>query len=291
MSADPNSPKKQPAKKRKIVAKPVTKPAPAPETIGAPETPPPADPKPMEVHHHPEVEKKNLKDYILEGLMIFIAVTMGFFAESLREHINEVHKEHEYVVNFTQDLRTDSITINSSLKIAKSGVIALDSLMLMINEPGYQKDGAYMYYYARYATRNLSFISAERTISQLKNSGGFSLIRKEGAVDSINVYEQLIDRYKLTNGVALQEGQLLYPYISKLFNAMVFQSMINDKYEMAVPKGNPQLRVNDPELINELTYYLHQRKSTIVFEINNLKKIQAHDESMVKYLKKEYDLE
>ena len=39
----------------------------------------------MEVHHHPHVEKKSFKEYILEGLMIFIAVSMGFAAESLRE--------------------------------------------------------------------------------------------------------------------------------------------------------------------------------------------------------------
>src|SRR5689334_23460696 len=42
----------------------------------------------MEVHHHPQVEKKNLKEYLLEGLMIFVAVTLGFFAETIREHIS-----------------------------------------------------------------------------------------------------------------------------------------------------------------------------------------------------------
>ena len=41
----------------------------------------------MEVHHHPQVEKKNLKEYLLEGLMIFIAVTLGFFAENIRENV------------------------------------------------------------------------------------------------------------------------------------------------------------------------------------------------------------
>src|SRR5271167_479611 len=46
----------------------------------------------MEVHHHPEVEKKGFKEYVLEGLMIFLAVTMGFFAESLRENIT--NNEH-----------------------------------------------------------------------------------------------------------------------------------------------------------------------------------------------------
>src|SRR5436853_6339027 len=48
----------------------------------------------MEVHHHPHVEKKSFKEYLLEGLMIFIAETLGFFAESLREHFtnNEIEQ-------------------------------------------------------------------------------------------------------------------------------------------------------------------------------------------------------
>jgi hypothetical protein len=35
----------------------------------------------MEVHHHPKVEKKNLKEYFQEFLMICLAVRPGFFAE------------------------------------------------------------------------------------------------------------------------------------------------------------------------------------------------------------------
>jgi len=34
----------------------------------------------MEVPHHPHVEKKSFKEYFLEGLMIFFAVTIGFIA-------------------------------------------------------------------------------------------------------------------------------------------------------------------------------------------------------------------
>jgi len=36
----------------------------------------------MEVHHHPHVGKKALKEYLSEGLMIFFAVTMGFLPNS-----------------------------------------------------------------------------------------------------------------------------------------------------------------------------------------------------------------
>ena len=61
----------------------------------------------MEVHHHPHVEKKNFREYLLEGLMIFVAVSMGFIAENIRDHL--VNKEHEasYIASFYKDLNTN----------------------------------------------------------------------------------------------------------------------------------------------------------------------------------------
>jgi hypothetical protein len=41
----------------------------------------------MEVHHHPQVERKNFKEYFLEFLRIFLGVTLGFFVETMRETI------------------------------------------------------------------------------------------------------------------------------------------------------------------------------------------------------------
>ena len=32
----------------------------------------------MEVHHHPNGEKKNFKEYFFEFVMIFLAATIGF---------------------------------------------------------------------------------------------------------------------------------------------------------------------------------------------------------------------
>ena len=49
----------------------------------------------MEVHHHPHVAKKNFKEYFLEFLMIFLAVTPGFVAENIREHFElPTHHSH-----------------------------------------------------------------------------------------------------------------------------------------------------------------------------------------------------
>ena len=43
----------------------------------------------MEVHHHRDLhhKKKNVKEYFLEFLMIFLAVTMAFIGENMRRKV------------------------------------------------------------------------------------------------------------------------------------------------------------------------------------------------------------
>jgi len=53
----------------------------------------------MEVHHHPDLHhrRKKFKEYLLEFFMIFLAVSMGFIAENVREGIGDREKERHYV--------------------------------------------------------------------------------------------------------------------------------------------------------------------------------------------------
>jgi hypothetical protein len=60
----------------------------------------------MEVHHHPHVAKKNIKKYFLEFLMTFLAVTLGFFAENLREHFAEKNTTHQYLESLKELMET-----------------------------------------------------------------------------------------------------------------------------------------------------------------------------------------
>lgn len=69
----------------------------------------------MEVHHHSHHPKK-WKEYITEFIMLFAAVTLGFFAENLREHtiINEKIEKNKTAI--LKDLKQDAITIDSIYK-------------------------------------------------------------------------------------------------------------------------------------------------------------------------------
>lgn len=66
----------------------------------------------MEVHHHAH-KPKNWKEYITEFIMLFTAVTLGFFAENLREHTIVSEKIEKNKIAIFNDLKQDAATIDS----------------------------------------------------------------------------------------------------------------------------------------------------------------------------------
>ena len=79
---------------------------------------PNSETKNMEVHHHPQLHHnpKPWKEYLLEYLMILLAVITVFFAESLREHIGDNAKEKEYLSSMITELKFDTVEYNNVLK-------------------------------------------------------------------------------------------------------------------------------------------------------------------------------
>src|ERR1700749_1587555 len=93
--------------------------------------------KKMEVHHDPDMhhKRKTFKEYFLEFLMIFLAVALGFFAESLREHIGDNSKEMEYINSVRKDLVTDSISTKLWIQGFNTRRVEYDSVVNMLRQP------------------------------------------------------------------------------------------------------------------------------------------------------------
>ncbi len=146
----------------------------------------------MEVHHHPQVEKKSFKEYFLEFLMIFLAVTMGFFAESLREHLVDIKKEKEYIVSLKEDLATDTASLGRVIPLAQLQYEKLDSLCLLLKlaASGNIYNIHRLYYLNfKYSFGLILFDENERTISQIKSTGAFNLIGNKQCKDNITAYD------------------------------------------------------------------------------------------------------
>jgi hypothetical protein len=145
----------------------------------------------MEVHHHPEVEKKRLKDYLLEGLMIFLAVTLGFFAEGLHEKINNKEKEREYIGSLINNLQQDTLNLKSAIADNQKKLRGLDSLLsLSLKNLADPVNKKILY---RFSLGSISFYrnftSNDATMLQLKNSGGLQYIKHRHIADSIAEYD------------------------------------------------------------------------------------------------------
>ncbi len=151
----------------------------------------------MEVHHHPDLhhKPKKWKEYFLEFLMIFLAVTMGFFAESYREYLSDRTKEKEYIRAMVEDLKNDSaflvLSINDRIPYH---VTMMDSAVHLFQAPSVNGKDRQIYQAFFIGTAwTYNFHPNQRTLSQL-HSEGFHLIRNKNAIDIIS---QLEDQYKL----------------------------------------------------------------------------------------------
>jgi hypothetical protein len=260
----------------------------------------------MEVHHHPHVEKKNFKEYFLEFLMIFLAVTMGFFAESLREHVNDNSKEHKYISALKKDLIEDTLNIQTWIQAFNSRINEYDTVINMLRHPENITDGAKLYYMSRITTRGTVFEDNNNTMIQLNISGNFRLISNKAVAEKIVAYQNDIDNYKNVNGYDAYEARALYEPQSKLFDAFIFNDMSKPITDSSVsssntllggfrnvfmkPSGNPQLLTTNKEKINDFVYYLHQRRSTFAAEILILYKQKQDAKALVGLLNKQYNL-
>ena len=89
----------------------------------------------MEVHHHPAVEKKKFKEYFFEFLMIFLAVTMGFFAEGIRENISDNKHAKLLTGQLVKDLATDTLNLQRVIDFDLNYQKTIDTLFFELQKP------------------------------------------------------------------------------------------------------------------------------------------------------------
>ena len=83
----------------------------------------------MEVHHpHHPTHKKKWSEYIIEFVMLFAAVTLGFFAENVREHQIIEHKTQQNLQSIVLDLKKDSLLIQARIKEYENAKFYLEKI-------------------------------------------------------------------------------------------------------------------------------------------------------------------
>jgi hypothetical protein len=145
----------------------------------------------MEVHHHPHVGKKNFKEYLLEGLMIFLAVSMGFIAENIRENIVEHEIEKRNIELIVDNLKEDTTTLRNIIINKTKALVIIDSLILFRDKNLKDSNNYKTFFNLFDRAGTISwFRSNQSGLDQMKSSGSLRYVKKKQVLDSLYRYEK-----------------------------------------------------------------------------------------------------
>jgi hypothetical protein len=141
-------------------------------------------------------EFKKWKEYFLEFLMIFLAVTMGFFAENIREGVSDKEKERKYMESMLVDLKRDTAEITQITSLQKSLVRKMDSALSIPTERLHNigAQDTFYHYFVYFYGWNWFFTRYDNTLVQLKNAGGFSILKNQPVIESISNLNLIYER-------------------------------------------------------------------------------------------------
>jgi hypothetical protein len=133
--------------------------------------------------------RQSFRDYLLEGAMIFVAVSLGFMADSLREYLADRDAERAYMQAMAEDLRVDSVRLADNIARLRRNLANSDSLVHEFIAG--RSTGRYapaIAEHGRDAGNSVDLVFNDRTASQLKGTGAMRLVRDSATASALLVY-------------------------------------------------------------------------------------------------------
>ena len=248
----------------------------------------------MEVHHHPHAEKKNFKEYFLEFLMIFLAVSMGFIAENIRERFANTETEKRNMEIIVNNLKDDTSRIKMTIDINEAKLKTLDTLLSFqtTNNPDTLHSGVFYSLFMR-SFPVFWFLSNNAAIEQMKSSGSLRLVKNKTVLNSI------LD-YGYGNNIITINQNYCDMWVNKeVQNAsrfMSFRNVFPGLKPITFPRNNVAGVINYSENKGDAVLEFFNDVAALRSVLSGFYIINLHDQqkdatALIKLLQKEYHLE
>jgi len=248
----------------------------------------------MEVHHHPDNHhnSKKWKEYFSEFLMIFLAVTLGFFAENIREHLTDSAKEKEYIAGFVDNLKDDTASLRQVIDFNEQHEKGIDSILKLahVNMTIDSNRKSFYNLALNYLYSSASFKSNDNTLQQLKNTGDYRLIEKGHVADSLTKYDADIHS-------VYAQGSYYEAYFKDILNRLdeiIDMTILSDtsfvKNGKLVGIVFPALRDDHGKLLTLFNKIFDFKSTTNYYVQRNLKPQLENAKNLLVFLQKEYHI-
>jgi hypothetical protein len=244
-----------------------------------------------------------LKKYLFEFSLLFLAVFLGFFADSLREENSEKLVAYELANSFYEELKNDSVTVQSKIDGRIKKERAIEYMIHFLTDSSLQTSSKALSINFLWATTvRTPIIFTPRTVilEQLKSSGSlryFKNPRLQQLVGDLFVsIDYIHERQELEATVykdyiePITINHMDFEFQSQLFSTGIFDRLASyensDEY-IPFHLSQPQ-HLNRVACINALSYYhTNNIKSTRMIPFESYVKVNA---ALLKELRLEFKL-
>ena len=174
----------------------------------------------MEVHQHTHTARKKWTHYFWDFLMLFLAVTLGFFVENEREHYIEHQRAKELAKNLLEDLKYDTSYMHYVRSVRLDKIRVVDSLLVELKNYPASVNTSKVYEYVYSLIFKIHFKRADGTVNQLKNSGYLRYFSKTAIPQQLMEYDRIVGN--------LEEFEITYSANLDNFVYQVFRHLDAD---------------------------------------------------------------
>lgn len=250
----------------------------------------------MEVHHHPDIhhKRKKFKEYFIEFIMIFLAVTLGFFAEGLRENISERARAKEYALMLLKDVISDTIELHTTMSRYQSYISSIDTLKLLRRSEKGNISDVDFFFYCRpvFLAGRMPFNDA--TLQQVKNSGNLRFFHSLKLKEKISDYDNITRNFSLRQDFELNWVPILNGFYNSLFvydTKSIVEEKLRNRYPLdSLKREHYNFLIRDTVQINKFLNFCDYRKNIWETRITlNIIPILEVARQLIAVLKNEYD--
>jgi hypothetical protein len=244
----------------------------------------------MEIHQpqHP-TPKNKWSGYIIEFVMLFAAVTLGFFAENIRERIASEEKKRELLAAVIQDLKTDKSEIERHRKMVKRRLENCENFQRLLEMDESQINVIDFYRTAIWHAENKDLILNEKARNDAEAKGYFSngeLSELSGILNKFNYY---YNDYKELNLGCLESCKRYYANVipdlldSKLVLKSDFVWIENSTTTDKDFQGKLNKKI-DESLKDKILFDIWSRKTLLLLELNNFDTLDVYADKAIAIL-------
>ena len=252
----------------------------------------------MEVHHHSHSARKKWTHYFWEFLMLFLAISLGFYAENIRESMLHKKELKSHIHSLVSDLESDRLLFDSVADRSTYSAQMADSLIALLHDD--PANTPELYFTARSVTANVGYCyTNSKSFDQMKSAGLLRYVKPKKLLDSIGTYYASFNWLENQTELLRLKLNEIHEGNARLFDSYVFQEMMNVRLSalggkrtlISHPLTRPALLSTDKMDINTVSLNYHYYSTTVKFYNRTVGMLRDQAGRLITLIKQAYNID